>query len=185
MPFLARWRADRDLQRRAAAYVARLMAEPGAEDVSWLSQVATGGDTDHARWELRYARRAIGLLVAERDALDDRTASAVARVLSEALEQDPAVAIGTLPIAEQQFNARLSAYRDVLNSRAAAPVTDRLGQMLLAFSGGPIGLKGEEVKQAGALFATCLSIANEALRESFGESGLPEDVRPSEAGRGT
>ncbi|HEY0994591.1 MAG TPA: hypothetical protein VGD77_01250 [Gemmatimonadaceae bacterium] len=183
MPFLARWRADRDLQRKAEAYVARLMEDPRAEDVAWLAEVATGGDEDHARWELRYARRAIGQVVAEKDALDDRTASLVARALGEALERDPAISVDTLAIAQQQFNARLSAYRDVLSSRASAPAVNRLAQMLLAFSGGPIGLKGAEVQRGGALFARCLADANEALRGSFGGAELPEDVKPSAMGR--
>ena len=82
MPLFARWRAERDLQRKADRYVERLVAEPGDDDVRWLAHAATRGDTDHARWELRYAKRALGLLTAERDALDDRTGSLVARALT-------------------------------------------------------------------------------------------------------
>ena len=54
------FREDRALLRRSAEYAAVLMAEPSPADVEWLSRVATRGDVDHARWELRYARRALG-----------------------------------------------------------------------------------------------------------------------------
>ena len=58
-----------------------LMSEPGPDDVDWLATRATRGDIDHARWELRYLRRALGVLVAQRDSLDDRTPSEVLRAL--------------------------------------------------------------------------------------------------------
>ncbi len=88
MSLFARWRADRDAQRKAARYVATLFVEPALRDVEWLTQNATRGDVDHATWELRYARRALGLIAAQRDALDDRTASIVAREISEAFARD-------------------------------------------------------------------------------------------------
>ena len=65
-------------QRRSST---ALFREPDAADVEWLAATATRGDLDHARWELRYARRALGLITAQRDALDDRTASIVARAI--------------------------------------------------------------------------------------------------------
>ena len=83
--FFGRWRDDRDLQRKADTYVASLMREPAEADVEWLARTATRGDADHARWELRYARRALGLIVAQRDALDDKTGSDVARTLAVAM----------------------------------------------------------------------------------------------------
>src|SRR5690349_24295149 len=122
MPLFSRWRAERDLQRKAERYVARLLAEPEDLDVRWLAESATRGDLDHARWELRYARRALGLIVAERDAPDDRTASAVARTLSEALPRDPNIAPSILETSERQFNARRRAERQGLDvPRGAAP----------------------------------------------------------------
>src|SRR5436305_7159315 len=111
MPFFARWRADRELQRRAEGYVAALFREPDAADVQWLADAATRGDVDHAQWELRYARRALGLIAAQRDALDDRTASIVAREISAAFGRDAYIAAGMAETADRQFNARLSAYR--------------------------------------------------------------------------
>lgn len=179
MPLFARWRAQREQQRRAAAFVAAMAADPRPEEVAWLAEVATGEDHDHARWELRYARRALGLLAAERDALDDRTGSAVAKALGEFLECDPEVAADMRAMAERQFNARLSAYRDILASRPGAPVTLRLGQMLLAFSGGPIGLGHAAVARAGELMAGYLAEANDRLRDTYGAVALPDDVAPS------
>src|SRR5205085_3770546 len=110
------------------------MREPSDADVEWLARSATKGDADHARWELRYARRALGLIVAQRDALDDQTGSAVARQLSDALARDNNVDAAKLEVADRQFNARISAYRDGLDSKASGvPVVVRLGQTLFAF----------------------------------------------------
>ena len=85
------FRDDRALLRRSSEYAAVLMAEPSGDDVEWLSRVATRGDVDHARWELRYLRRAMGILIAQRDALDDRTPSEVLRALLHRMQKDPNV----------------------------------------------------------------------------------------------
>jgi hypothetical protein len=179
MPLFARWRAERDVQRKAERFVERLLAEPGDEDVRWLASMATRGDTDHARWELRYARRSLGLLTAERDALDDRTGSAVARALAAATAQDPQVAAEMQEIAERQFNARLSAYRDALAARAGAATGARLGQTLFAFAGGSFRQVDEQIVRGGDLLGRYLTEANTALRETFGKASLPENVPPS------
>src|SRR3954470_6831823 len=126
MPLLGRWRDDRDLQRKAATYVASLMRDPEETDVDWLARAATRGDLDHARWELRYARRALGLIAAQRDALDDRTASIVARELTQAFRGERNIAAGMLETADRQFNARLAAYRDGLAAKAGAPTPIRM-----------------------------------------------------------
>jgi hypothetical protein len=190
MPLFARWRAERDLRRRSAAYVATLLEEPSDGDVRWLAEAATRGDLDHARWELRYARRAVGLIVAQRDALDDRTGSSVGRVLAEAFERDPNIASDRLAVARHQFNARLGAYRDVLTSRppatrmaagspAIAQTPTRLGQILLAFAGGPVGPTAREVPRAGEILTSYIDAAHQALRDAFGAASLPEDITPS------
>jgi hypothetical protein len=190
MPFFARWRAERDLRRRSAAYVTTLLEEPSDADTRWLAEAATRGDVDHARWELRYARRAVGLIVAQRDALDDRTGSSVGRVFAEAFERDPNVASDRLAVARHQFNARLGAYRDVLTSRppaartavghsAVAQTPTRLGQILLAFAGGPVGPNAREVPRAGEIVTSYIDVAHQALRDAFGAASLPEDVLPS------
>jgi hypothetical protein len=179
VPLFARWRAERELQRKAAAYVAALFREPAQSDVDWLAESATRGDVDHARWELRYARRSLGLIAAQRDALDDRTASVVAREIAEAFARDRNVAAGMLETAQQQFNARLSAYRDGLAARAGAPTPIRMGQTLFAFAGGSFRLHDDNIVRAGELLAAYLAEANEALREAFGKAVLPENVAPS------
>ena len=179
MPLFARWRAERDLQRKAASFVAVLFAEPDPADARWLADSATRGDVDHAQWELRYARRALGLIAAQRDALDDRTASIVAREMSEAFAHDSNIAPGMAETAERQFNARLSAYREGLAAKAGAPTPVRMGQTLFAFAGGSFRRQDENIVRAGNLLATYLAEANEALRASFGAAALPENVPPS------
>lgn len=187
MRFWREWREEQALRRRAAAYVAALSREPEAEDVLWLARFDPAGDEDHARWELRYARRVIGLLVAERDALDDRTASAVGRALAAAMRFDPRVASDKLPIAESQLNARLGAYGEALRARHADDATGaRLGRTLLAFTS-PAGVAAagtELVARAGELLSQYIAEANEALRGAFGSASLPEDLPPSAVASG-
>lgn len=178
--FFGRWREDRELQRKSDAYVAVLMREPTEEDVNWLASSATKGDVDHARWELRYARRALGLIVAQRDALDDKTGSAVGRTLADAMARDRSVDASTIEIAERQFNARISAYRDSLDAKSSTiPVTTRLGQTLFAFSGGAFRDAKADVARGGELLSRYAAEANEALRAAFGTAQLPEHLPPS------
>lgn len=185
MALFKEWRAARALQRKANQFVAELIKEPAPDHVVWLAQVATRGDEDHARWELRYARRAIGLLVAQRDALDDRTASIVARAVSEAFERDDRIDRDRRDLAERQFNARLSAYRDAIGARVP-DASVRLGQTLLAFSGGSFRDVDGNVSHSGEILDGYVRDANEALRSVFGAAVLPEHVPPSAmAGGGT
>jgi len=177
--FLAEWREQRRLRRSAAVYVATLLGEPDADDASWLSDVATRGDVDRAQWELRYARRAAGLLSAERDALDDRTASAVAHELGESWSKDRNIAAEMRHAAEQQFNARLRALGHALNARSSPePTAARLGKALL-FSAGLSFPTPTDVDRAGAIVSRYLEQANDALRKAFGTATLPENVAPS------
>lgn len=178
MPLFARWRAARQLRRKADQFVSALVIEPTQEDVRFLAHAATRGDEDHARWELRYARRAIGLLVAQRDALDDRTASLVARAMSEAFDIDDRIDRDRRDLAERQFNARLSAYRDALGARVPDSGI-RLGQTLLAFSGGSFRDVDANVRRAGEVLTEYEREANETLRAVFGTAELPEHVPPS------
>ena len=178
MALFKEWRAARQLQRKADQFVGALAAEPRPDDVAWLARVATRGDEDHARWELRYARRAIGLLIAQRDALDDRTGSLVGRALSEAFERDERIDRDRRELAERQFNARLSAYRDALGARVPDSAV-RLGQTLLAFSGGSFRDIDGNVRRAGDLVSSYAKEANEVLRSVFGTAALPEHVPPS------
>ena len=162
------------------AYVAALREEPPSQDVEWLARHGTSGDTDHARWELRYLRRAVGLLVAQHDALDDRTASLVASELSHALAHDPHVDAGKRRIAEQQFNARLHAYGEALRRREAGQgAAMHGGRTLLEFAGRRDALPSDVVEQASELVARYRADANRVLRAHFGVADLPDDVAPS------
>jgi hypothetical protein len=173
------WLDKRALRTRARSYVDTLCAEPAAEDVAWLAANGTSGDTDHARWELRYARRALGLLSAQRDALDDKTASAVAYALASALARDPSIAPGKLGVAERQLNARLRAYADALSNRAGAGTGWHLGRTLIEFAGRRESVSPEVIAHAGDIIARYLAEANSALRDAFGAAALPDDVAPS------
>ena len=177
------FRDDRALLRKSAEFVAVLMAEPTPAEVEWLSSVATRGDVDHARWELRYLRRSVGILVAQRDALDDRTPSEVLRALLHRIHKDPNVDPTLRELAERQFNTRLGAYRDAFTSRGHGTPALRLAQNLLAFAGGPIRGDDPVVQRGAEIVGETISMANEALRESFGEVELPEDVPPSRLAR--
>ena len=184
MRLFATFRDDRTLLRRSAEFADSLMAEPADGDVAWLAEKATRGDVDHARWELRYLRRAIGVLVAQRDALDDRTPSAVLRALMDRMDRDPNVDPELRELAERQFDARLSAYRDAFTSRGHGTPAVRIAQNLLAFSGGPIRTGDPVVQHGASLVEEALTRTNAQLRATFGEPALPEDVRPSEAAVG-
>ena len=177
--FFAAWLEQRRLRQTAAVYVQTLLAEPDADDVTWLSGVGTRGDVDRARWELRYARRACGMLSAERDALDDRTASAVAKELSESWSKDRNIAADKRSAAEQQFNARLRALGQALAARSSPePTGTRLGRALLLASGA-FSPAPTDVERAGTVVARYLEQANESLRRAFGTATLPENLPPS------
>lgn len=180
MGFFSEWRDERTRRRRAAAYANAMHSEPEDGAVEWLAQVGTGGDTDHARWELRYARRAIGLLVSHRDALDDRTPSLVARSLADCFARDRRIDPAKREVAERQFNVRLRAYREAMDRRERPVATsERLAEMMLAFAG-QVAIAGDErVRQGAGILGSYMSEAHEALRREFGEASLPEDVLPS------
>jgi hypothetical protein len=172
--FIGEWRASRALGARADAFVHALMREPDDADVRWLAEQGTGGDLDHARWELRYARRTLGLLTAQRDALDDRTGSVVARALAAALARDPAIAPGKLRVAERQLNDRLAAYGDALANREGAGSGWHLGRALLRFAGRREGAPPDIVAAASEVMTRYLAEANDELRERFGAASTPE-----------
>jgi hypothetical protein len=160
-------------------YVQAAFAEPPADDVRWLAGLATAGDEDHAAWELRYTRRAAALLLAQRDALDDRTGSLVAHALDDAMTADPNVAADLAELATRQFNERLAAYRDALDARSPEPRGVRLGRVLLVFSGSVRAARGAGLAAAGAVCDRYLAELGAALAASFGEASLPEDRPPS------
>jgi hypothetical protein len=182
IPFIGAMLARRRRRQRAALVVAALFREPTEADVTWLADAATGGDIDHARWELRYARRALGLIAAQRDALDDRTASDVATATAAAFAIDPHIAPDNRLLAERQFNERVATYREALQSRGG-PVGpgDKLGRMLLAFASDSARTAGPQLNRAIELMGSYLAEAGVALRDAYGGApALPEDKKPSE-----
>jgi hypothetical protein len=174
--WLALWRLKKGIRR----YADWLWQEPSATDVEWLASHVTGGDGDRAAWELRYARRALGLLVAERDALDDRTASLVAQEIAARTKLDRNVAPGLVGLAERQFDQRLRAYRDVVLGVPAS----RLGAEPLARAFAEVVVPGMELPpnvsgRLGAILLAYVLGANEKLRAAVGPAALPDDLPPS------
>jgi len=180
----AEWRAERAQQKRAAAVARVAMAEPDEDDVRWLAERAAGGDTDHARWEWRYARRAFAIVVAQRDALDDRTGSLVAAAVARAMARDSLVAPAKRAVAARQFNDRLSRYSEVIRDRVAGiPTAERLTRTLFAFAG-QSALTPADIARGSAAIGAMLAEAHDTLTLQFGAAALPADVAPS-ALRGT
>lgn len=180
LPFTSAWRSARERERRAKQAAAGFGREPEAPDVTWLAEAAANGDEDHARWELRYARAALGLLMAQRHALDDRTAADIAREIAAALERDPRIAEDRRELAASQFNERLLAYREALSLRGG-PITpaDGVGRCLLAFASDGARTAGAPLAYAIELLERYASDATETLRQVYGDAQLPEDVPPS------
>ncbi len=121
-----------------------------------LAELATRGDVDHARWELRYASRALAVLVAERRGHDDRTPSLVAAAVHDAFVIDPRVAADARPLAERQFNDRLAAYRDEFRARTREPAATRLARVLLVFAGAVRVARGQGLATISGLMARLL-----------------------------
>ena len=167
-------------QRRRAvlAYIADASSEPDAADVEWLAAAIGDGDVDRARWELRYARRALALLIAERDALDDRTGSVVARELRQALQMDRSVAAGMVAVAERQLNERLAYFRAAFAERSSNESSDaRLARVMLDRLG--VRDVSGNVGRASSIVRRYIEASQEALRGAFGVAQVPEDQPPS------
>jgi hypothetical protein len=182
LPLTPEWRAARVRKRKAVAFLETVRKEPDEADVAWLANAAARGDHDHARWELRYARLALAVLAAQRDALDDRTGSDVVAALGETLATDERVDPMMLELAGRQLNDRLSGYKEALLARGGAAGTgERLGRVLLAFASDGARSAGTPLPRAVELLSAYITEANEALRVVYGEAALPEHLPPSEA----
>jgi hypothetical protein len=168
-----------DQRRRAVqAYIADAASEPADRDVQWLAAAIGDGDLDRARWELRYARRAFALLVAERDALDDRTGSVVAREMRQALHMDRSVAAGMVALAERQLNERLAYFRAAFSDRSAIDSPEaRLARVFLDRLG--VRDVSGNVGRASGLVRQYIEASQDALRAAFGVAKVPEDQPPS------
>lgn len=182
LPLTPEWKAARERKRKAVAFLSAVRSEPDESDVRWLADVATRDDQDHARWELRYARLALAVLTAQRDALDDRTGSDVAAALSDVLAEDDRVDPMMLELVGRQLNDRLSGYKEALIARGG-PVGsgERLGRVLLAFASDGARSAGAPLPRAVELLSGYIAEANQALRTVYGEPTLPEHLPPSEA----
>lgn len=179
IPFTPEWRAARERRRRSRKYTLAALALPLDDDVQWLARAAAAGDDDHARWELRYARMAVATLIAERDALDDRTASDVAASLAELFGADDNVAPDLRPLAERQFAERLGAYRDAFTVRGAGGAAERMARVLLSFSSDGARNAGPPLARATAILEGCIVSMNDALVAAYGAASLPPDLPPS------
>lgn len=176
-PF-GRSRAAEQHRRAVVAYVADALSEPDPADVAWLAGIIGDGDIDRARWELRYGRRCLALLVAERDALDDRTGSLVAREMRQALQMDRGIAAGMVALAERQLNQRLAYFRSALGDRSASESTDlRVARVFLDRLG--VRDVSGNVGRMAAIVRQYLEASQDALRASFGVAAVPEDQPPS------
>ena len=180
LPFSSEWREARERERRVRAMVDGLRREPAEADVAWLADAAANGDPDHARWELRYARAALGLIVAQRDALDDRTAAELTAGYLGSLASDPHIAVDLRELAERQFDERLLAYREAMTLRGGTiQSADRVGRCLLAFASDGARTAGAPLAYAIELLQRYADETAESLRATYGEARLPEDVKPS------
>lgn len=166
------WQAARERRRRVESYVGRMLREPDEAIVQMLEGVA---GTTLARRELRFALLAIGLIVAERDALDDQTAADVSHQLQPLLaaeaRRDPEV--GRL------WPERWRAYSAALALRGSPePPAVRLARVLL--EGVQVSSPTtEQLERTTHFVLENRAALNEALRAVFGAASLPEDIRPS------
>lgn len=171
-------RAAEQGRRAVQAYITDASSEPDDADVEWLAAAIGDGDTDRARWELRYARRALALLVAERDALDDRTGSLVAREMRQALHMDRSVAAGMVALAERQLNERLAYFRTAFTERSATESADaRIARVFLDRLG-VRDVSGNSGRAAG-IVRRYVEASQDSLRAAFGVAKVPEDQPPS------
>jgi len=171
-------KAAEQRRRAALSYVADASSEPDESDVAWLAAITGDGDIDKARWELRYARRAFALLVAERDALDDRTGSLVAREMRQALQMDRSVAAGMVGVAERQLTQRLGYFRTSFSERSGTETTEaRLARVFLDRLG--VRDVSGNVPRASTIIKRYIEASQDALRAAFGVAAVPEDQPPS------
>lgn len=173
MHLWAEWRAQRERNRRASVYLQQLLRPPETADLAWLASV--GVQESVARRELAFATRALGLIVAERDALDDRTAADVAHQLAPVIRRE---ATGDYDRG-REWGVRWRAYTAAMAIRGnvEAPAA-RLARVLLA-GAGLVDPSGEQLKRATDFVMTTRGAANMALRDVFGAAALPDDIRPS------
>lgn len=173
MGMWAQWRAGRDRRRLASRYLDALPRAVAPHDAMWLCDM--GVREDIARRELAFALRAVALIVAERDALDDRTASDVAHRLAPEIQREFHTNAGTGRAWDQRWRAYTGAL--AMRGESATPAA-RLARVLLG-GAGLAAPEPEQVVRATAFITEARARANESLRLVFGVASLPDDIRPS------
>lgn len=154
-------------------YVRHLLAPLTAESWRWLE--AQGVPAEVASREMGWAVRAIGLIVASRDALDDRTVSEVSHALDRALGAGGDAREG----GAVRWRARLAAYLEAHGARGTGePVPRRLARVLLD-GAGVQHPSSALVEAAGAEVVGLRVRLNAELGRAFGLASLPDDVPPS------
>ncbi|MCC6242007.1 MAG: hypothetical protein IT353_04160 [Gemmatimonadaceae bacterium] len=173
MGLIGDWRAARERRRLADGFLRRLLVAPPEADVSWLARLA--GDRRVAERELEFAQRALALMVAGRDALDDRTAADVAHAMAPVVESE-----GRRDVERgRAWVERRNAYMEAFTVRGLPePPPVRFARVLLSGAGVP-SPSVDAIERAAEIVQVTRARANEALRESFGAASLPDDVRPS------
>lgn len=172
MGLWADWQAARARRQRVDVYLNHLLRDPEPQQLTWLEGIV---GPQVAERELSFARRAIGLIVAERDALDDRTASDVAHQLAPVIQGEARRDPGSGAL----WSERWRAFTAALAVRGSAePPAVRLARVVLD-GAGVANPTAEQVALATAFVQTTRATMNEHLRAAFGAASLPEDVRPS------
>ncbi len=174
MGILAALQEKRRRQGLAERYVAALLRPAAADDVAWLS-AAGGGSAERSTRELAFAQRAIGLIVAERDALDDLTAADVSHALDAVVASEARARSGEVA----EWSAHWRDYADAMAARGRAePPLGRIARVLLR----RVGVAEPDADQLarGVNIVTAFRhSANDVLREVYGSATLPEDRPPS------
>lgn len=167
------WQAARARRQRVELYLNQVLRDV---DTAVVPGLVTAADSEKVvQREIAFARRAIGLIVAERDALDDQTAADVshqlAPVVSAESRRDPET--GRL------WAERWRGYTAALAARGSqeTPVM-RLARVMLD-GAGVSNPSAELLQQATRFVQETRGALNESLRTAFGAASLPEDVRPS------
>ncbi len=175
MGILATLREQRRRQALAEQYLRSVLTEPAADDIAWLTG-ATGASRELALIELAFSQKAIALIVAERDALDDRTAADVSHAIDAVVAREARVRRNVV----EEWHAHWREYADALAARGRAePPLTRISRVLLRRSGVAEPL-AEQLARAVRIVTGFRHGANDALRAAFGSASLPEDMAPSE-----
>ena len=171
---MASWREGEANRQRVNRYVDVLLEEPAAADVAWLASLT--GDLPRARHELRLLRCAMGVLVAEQDALADRTAADVVRQLGLPIR------VGQ-PERREGWARRWREYAEASSRRGTSDVVSHRLARVLFSSAGHRAPAAEDVLAAAVRIADLRTALNEALRSIVGQVRLPDDIQPSAIGR--